>query len=118
MLLFKEKQWRESVSGRLQKYESFAHEGDWFLGYLTIIDFSIYELVRYMELIFPGKLKEFPKILRIKEMISDLPEIRAYEESPRCISETDPTSLLAELNKTKAAEKVPEKKTLKEPDGK
>ena len=39
------------------------------MGYLTIIDFSIYELVRYMEMIFEGKMMEFPNLRKITEMI-------------------------------------------------
>ncbi len=30
-----------------------------YLGYLTVIDFSIYELVHYMEWMFGGKMKQF-----------------------------------------------------------
>lgn len=53
---FKDAQWRNAVAPKLQKYEEFAERNNWFLGYLTIVDFSIYELVRYIELIFGDKI--------------------------------------------------------------
>ena len=101
VLAFKEKQWKESVAVRLQKYENFANEHEWFLGYLTIVDFSIYELYRYMDMIFPGKMKEFQRLKKIHDMIGEIPQIKAYENSDRCIKEMDPSSLLAALNKSK-----------------
>jgi hypothetical protein len=40
------------VAPKLERYEEMVGENDWFIGYLTIIDFSIYELMRYMGMIF------------------------------------------------------------------
>ena len=77
----KDSQWRNVVAPKLQKYEEFAPENDWILGYLTIIDFSIYELIRYIELIFGEKIKEFPKLKDITRRVGSLPEIKSYEES-------------------------------------
>jgi hypothetical protein len=54
LIELKKCQWVNNVSPRLRKYEELAMKGDWFLGYFTLIDLSMYELVRYMELIFPG----------------------------------------------------------------
>lgn len=52
---------------RLLKYEQFAQGKCWFLGYLTLIDFSIYELIRYMEMLFSNKIEEnLPKLFYIK----------------------------------------------------
>jgi hypothetical protein len=64
------------------------------LGYLTIIDFSIYELVRYIEMLFPGKTTPLVRLNYIKNRIYELPEIKAYENSPRVITEMDPSTLL------------------------
>lgn len=52
MKQFKDTQWRNVVAPKLQIYEERAEKGKWFIGYLTIIDFSIYELINYMEMIF------------------------------------------------------------------
>lgn len=75
---FKEVQWRNVVAPKLQKYQDYATMDYWFLEYLTIIDFSIYELMRYMELIFGDKVREFPKLMTITQKIGELPEIRKY----------------------------------------
>ncbi len=54
LIELKKNQWKNNVAPRLQKYEEIAKQDDWFLGYFTLIDLSIYELIRYMDLIFPG----------------------------------------------------------------
>lgn len=81
----KKNQWKNNVAPRLQKYEEVAKQNDWFLGYFSLIDLSMYELVRYMELIFPGELAHFPKIKAIEQRVSMIPEIKQYEESERAV---------------------------------
>ena len=83
---FKEAQWKNNVLPRLMKYEQFVKGTSWFLGYLSIIDFSVYELMRYMCMIFPGKHESLPKLNRIKEMIEKIPQIKEYEESSRAVT--------------------------------
>lgn len=61
----KKNQWKYNVTPRLLKYEEIAKEDTWFLGYFTLIDLSMYELVRYMDLIFPGEMAKFPKLFSI-----------------------------------------------------
>jgi hypothetical protein len=39
------------------------------MGYISIIDFSIYELWRYMDLIYPGKMNAFNNLTKIKQKI-------------------------------------------------
>jgi hypothetical protein len=34
----------------------------WFLGYLTVVDFDLHEVVSYIKIIFPSKIGMFPKI--------------------------------------------------------
>lgn len=95
---FKEAQWNEKVLPRLIKLEQAASEDGWFLGYLTIIDFSIYELVRYMECIFENLIGALPKLKRIEKLVGELRQIKEYEVSQRAIVEWCPTKLLAGLN--------------------
>lgn len=76
---FKEVQWTEKVYPRLLKIEQAVVGEEWFLPYLTIIDFSIYELVRYMDCIFESQTGSLPKLKRIESSISNLPTIKAYE---------------------------------------
>jgi len=49
---YKERQWKSQVYPRIRKIEEAISKEGWFLGYLSIIDFSIYELIRYMDNIF------------------------------------------------------------------
>jgi len=86
-----EKQWENNLKLKLKKYEKACLEnGDWFLGYLTLIDFSVYELVRYMDWMFPDKMKVFSNLCRIKSRVEALPEIKAYESSKDSVSEMSP----------------------------
>jgi glutathione S-transferase len=91
---FKEVQWTEKVYPRLLKLEQAVVGEHWFLDYLTIIDFSIYELIRYMDCIFDNQTASLPKLKRIETAISCLPAIQDYEQSSRAIVEWCPTKLL------------------------
>lgn len=73
ILKFKEEQWLLYVCPRLKKYEEKAQEDDWFMGYLTIVDFSIYELINYMEKIFINKLGHFKKLKNIAQKVGKIP---------------------------------------------
>lgn len=81
----KKNQWKYNVAPRLQKYEEIAKQDNWFLGYFTLIDLSMYELVRYMDLIFPGEMINFPKLSAILEKVANLPQIKDYELSSRAV---------------------------------
>jgi glutathione S-transferase len=94
---FKETQWTEKVYPRLLKLEQAVIGKEWFLDYLTIIDFSIYELIRYMDCIFDNQTVALPKLKRIEQAISKLPAIQQYEQSARAIVEWCPTKLLEGL---------------------
>ena len=63
----------------MMKYEQFVKGKCWFLGYLSIIDFSIYELMRYMEMLFPNTENSLPKLNFIKREVLNLPAIKVYE---------------------------------------
>lgn len=96
---FKENQWKNNVLPRMMKYEQFVKTQGWFLGYLSIIDFSVYELMRYMEMLFPNTQHSLPKLNYIKKEVLSLPAIKAYEESQRAVREMDPSVLLKRLKK-------------------
>jgi hypothetical protein len=38
----------------------------------------MYELIKYMELIFPGALGNFPKLKAIEKRVSQIPAIKKY----------------------------------------
>lgn len=58
---------------------------EWMFGYLSLFDFSIYELVHYIDIVFPHRIKEFQKLLRVETKIRELPEIKKYESAPYAI---------------------------------
>lgn len=45
----------------------------------------MYELVRYMDLIFPGEMGKFPKLFLIMQKVANIPQIREYELSTRAV---------------------------------
>lgn len=38
-----------------------------------------------MDLIFPGEMAKFPKLFSIMEKVSNIPQIKEYEQSPRAV---------------------------------
>ena len=43
-------------------HEQEAAPDNFYLGYLTILDFFIYEIMNYFLLLFPHEMKKFPKL--------------------------------------------------------
>lgn len=60
--------------------------GEWLLGYLTICDFFIYEMLPYLELFFPGSTGKCTNLRRIATNIGKLEKIKEYEQSDRAIT--------------------------------
>lgn len=58
-------------------------EGNWFLGYLSIADFFIYETAFYMEGIFKETYEKMPELQLLKANFEALPAIKAYQASDR-----------------------------------
>jgi hypothetical protein len=52
--------------------------GDWFFGYLSLMDFAIYEIMNHMERIYPNHMGQFPKLLALRSRLGALPAIAAY----------------------------------------
>ena len=106
---YKEKQWATQVYPRIRKIEEAISPEGWFLGYLSIVDFSIYELIRYMDNIFEKEIKYLPKMKRIERMFAELPSIKHYETSPRAVTEWNPANLLASFKAMLAQKEKKEK---------
>ena len=70
----------------MEHHEEECMAGHFYFGYLTIIDFSVYEIVSYFKRLFPKEINRFPKLLQLKNKVGAIPEIRAYEMSPRKVS--------------------------------
>lgn len=61
-----------------------------FLRYLTLIDFYIYELVYVIMLIDKDKMLEFPNLLSIYYHMREISQIRNYEDSEKAITDICP----------------------------
>jgi len=66
----------------LRKTFQSSH-GGWFLGYLTIADFFIYETTFYIQGLFPNEYSQIPELQNFKENFEELPAIKAYQASGR-----------------------------------
>ena len=52
-----------NVKDKVDRLEKFASQKPWMLGYLSLFDFSIYELVHYISIIFPKQIQDYKKLL-------------------------------------------------------
>lgn len=66
----KEKVWKDQVLPKIQYYETFSRIDDWFLGYLTICDFVIYELMPYMHLFFPKAAENCKRLQAVASKVA------------------------------------------------
>jgi hypothetical protein len=58
-------------------------KNSWYLGYLTVADFFIYETAFYMEGLFPNEMEKYPHFCTFKKRFEEITEIKAYQESDR-----------------------------------
>jgi len=85
--------WNHTIKSKFLKYENDS-EYDSFLKYLTIVDFYLYELVYYLKVCKIDALinfqQEFPKLQRIYKKVSEIEEIKNYENSSKAIKNVCP----------------------------
>ena len=77
--------WCKSVRGTLLSYEAGAKKGEFYLGYLTVIDFIIHEVLDHFKDIFWKERQYFTKLMAISDKIDKLPEIKTFLNSNRNI---------------------------------
>ena len=53
-------------------------DNDFYFGYLTILDFAIYEIVNYFRLLFPHETSKFVKLGKLRERVASIGEVREY----------------------------------------
>lgn len=61
--------------------EIFANS--WYLGYLSVADFFIYETTFYMSGLFPDHFANYEHFGNFKQRFEEIPEIKAYRNSGR-----------------------------------
>ena len=57
----------------LLKLENEAKPDDWYLGYISILDFVLYEVIIQINNNYPEELHKFPKLRTIKERVGRIP---------------------------------------------
>jgi len=62
----------------LHIHEKEAKENDWYLGYLSLMDFIIYLVMTQLDQNFPEEVKKLKKLNALKERFLKIPEIYAY----------------------------------------
>lgn len=84
--------------------EQECQEDDFYLGYLTILDFYIYEIVNYFGQLLPKEMKKYPKLVQLRNLIRSLPKIKEYEESDRKVAEYCPIRYFRNFKEEKKRE--------------
>ena len=74
---------------------------NFYFGYLTVLDFSIYEIINYFRLLFPHETSRFTKLAQIRDRVAALPEIQAYENSHRAVVEFCPIKYFKKFKEDK-----------------
>ena len=67
------------------------------MGYLSLMDFAIYEIMNHMERIYPDHMGSLPKLLALRSRLAALPAIAAYEQSPRAVTEFCPVKYFSQF---------------------
>ena len=75
--------WCKSVRGTLLSYEAGAKSDQFYLGYLTVIDFIIHEVIDHFKDMFWNERQHFTKLMAISDKIDKLPSIKAFLNSNR-----------------------------------
>ena len=65
--------WDKKIRPILDEYERNAKPNAFYLGYLSIIDFFISELLDLMIKMYQEKMQNYPKLLAIKKAFQNIP---------------------------------------------
>lgn len=65
-------------------------DDNFYFGYITVMDFVIYELINHVALMFPDAMGRLKKLKRLRDRVAEIPEIKEYESSSRAVSDYCP----------------------------
>jgi hypothetical protein len=54
----------------MEMHERDCQDDDFYFGYLTILDFAIYEIVNYFRLLFPKETSKFVKLGKLRDKVA------------------------------------------------
>lgn len=89
----------------MHRLEEKSVPNSFFFGYLTVIDFSIYEILNHFKLLFPTEMNKFVKLNQIRDRVASIPAIKAYEESERAVNQYCPIQYFKDFKKEKIRER-------------
>lgn len=78
--------YERKIADQMLYHEEECTPNSFYFGYLTILDFHIYEIVNYFTLLFLTEIVKFTKLRQIRDRVAALPEIKKYEESAHVVS--------------------------------
>ena len=67
-----------------------SKENDWFFGFLSLADFTMYELINNLYFLFPDLLTGLPKLKSLRDRFGNLPAVMRYEMSSYSIKIFNP----------------------------
>lgn len=85
----------------LSDYEAECPVEGWYYGYLTLMDFVVYELLNLLESVFWEEVGKFSRLKALRARFASIPEIRNYENSSRALSEHSPVSYFSRFREEK-----------------
>jgi|JI6StandDraft_1071083.scaffolds.fasta_scaffold1173431_1 hypothetical protein len=88
----------------MRMLEEESVNNSFYFGYLTVLDFSIYEIVNYFRLLFPTEINKFVKLTQIRDRVGSLPAIKRYEESEKGVCEYCPIRFFKSFKEEKIRE--------------
>jgi hypothetical protein len=70
--------WEAKIQPKLLEIERSCRPNDWFLGYLTIADFHLYETMNIILWFLPAISQALPNLMNLRERLVSLESIAAY----------------------------------------
>jgi hypothetical protein len=96
--------WEEKILPRLAEIERSCRQDDWYFGYVTVADFSFYEMMNNIEWLFPELVGSFPKLMALRDKVYALDRIRAYETSSNSVKIFNPVWFYNDLQERRKME--------------
>jgi hypothetical protein len=82
--------WETKIQPKLLEIELNCSEQGWYFGYLTLADFSFYEMMNNLLWLFPAIANSFPKLMTLRNKVLALEAIAAYENSDKAVKIFNP----------------------------
>jgi hypothetical protein len=84
----------------LVEIEQNCSEQGWYFGYITVADFSFYEMMNNLLWLFPTIAGSFPKLMNLRNQVHALDAVAKYEASDRAVKIYNPVFFFKECEST------------------